>query len=438
MLTKERVLALQSENLLAEVLGFEMDEVAKSAQGTSVTTWAGKDFIDFTGGIAVHACGHNHPEIVQAIQEQAAKVVHVSDVMKHTPQLELVEWMHALFGQIVPGSDWTFLLKNSGSESIDAAAKLALKATGRKKFIAFDGAFHGRTLFATALSRSKCLHWEAYETFLEPLRAHILHAPAPRCCGCDLQQETCCVKGLEKLLESVGDEVAAVFMEPQQGEGGYVPFLPLAAQQIRRLTEKRGILLVADEIQTGWGRTGKWFGFEHLGITPDIVVFGKAIGGGLPLAGVAARRELMALWQTGEHGTTFGGNPLACAAGLAAMRIIEREGLVECAACLGALTKARLRPLLGKHGVVDVRGFGLMLGVELRDSDGQPDYARCNAVKLKARELGLLVMTCGAKIGNPLADNSTLRLIPPLNVSEEVLMQGLDILETALQQTPLV
>ena len=210
---------------------------------------------------------------------------------------------------------------------------------------------------------------------------------------------------------------------------------PVAAQKIRQLTREYGILLVADEIQSGFGRTGKWFGFEHLGIEPDVVVFGKAVGGGLPLAGIAARQELLAQWQPGEHGTTFGGNPLSCAAGLAALKTIAREKLVERAACLGVEIKARLRPLIGTCGVVDVRGNGLMLAVELRDANGKPDYARCEAVKLHARVNGLVLLTCGAKIGNPHTDCAALRLIPPLNTPEDLAHKAVDILLDALQHT---
>ena len=429
MLNRERVAELAAQNLLAEVVGYETEEVALSAEGASLTTYGGEQFIDFTGGIAVHACGHNHPEIVAAIARQAEQVLHVSDIMRHTPQLELAEWMRSLLARLIGDDSWAFLLMNSGSESIDSAAKLALKATGRSRFIAFDGAFHGRTLFATALSHSKQLHWDAYEPFLSPLRAHIHHAPSPR--------SGAAIEGLERLLETDGAQTAAVFFEAQQGEGGYLPWDPDAAQRLRELTQQYGILLIADEIQSGWGRTGRWFAFEHLGITPDLVVFGKAVGGGLPLAGVAAPQSTLSLWQPGEHGTTFGGNPLSCAAGLAALRIIEREGLVQRAARLGETIKARLTPLVGQHGIADVRGYGLMIGVELRDTDGKPDYARCEAVKRRARQAGLLLLTCGAKIGKPEADNATLRLIPPLNIAEETLHRGLDLFETALRQSPL-
>jgi len=435
MLTDKRILELNSAGLLAEVVGFETNEVARNASGTSVQTYGGQEFVDFTGGIAVHACGHGHAEVVAAITAQAAQVLHVSDIMRHTPQLELAQFLRERFAEAIGGpEDWTFLFMNSGSESIDSAAKLALKATGRKRLVAFEGAFHGRTLFATALSRSKTAHWSAYEPFLTPLREHIHHVAAPRCPrDCDHQQSHCCVKSLETLLESVGEEVAAVFFEAQQGEGGYVPMPPDAAQRIRELTQRYGILLIADEIQSGMGRTGRWFGFEHLGIQPDITVFGKAVGGGLPLAGIGAAQSLMGRWQPGEHGTTFGGNPIACAAGLAALRVIQRDGLVERSARLGEAVKARLCPLVGKYGVADVRGNGLMIGVELRDANGNPDYARCEAVKLRCRADGLLLLTCGAKIGNPLTDNSTIRLIPPLNTPEPILWQGLDVLESALK-----
>jgi 4-aminobutyrate aminotransferase len=436
MLSEERVQELYAENALAEVVGFETDEIALSAQGASLVTYRGQRYIDFTGGIAVHACGHNHPEIVAAIAEQAASVLHTSDIMRHAPQLELAHWLRGLFGRILPGASWSFQFMNSGSESIDTAAKLALKVTGRRKFVAFEGAFHGRTLFATALSRSKCLHWGACEEFLAPLRASIRHIPAPRRSREPAEQPERCLIVLEELLETIGGEVAAIFFEPQQGEGGYVPMSRQAAIRMRELAQKHGVLLVADEIQSGFGRTGKWFGFEHLGIAPDIVVFGKAVGGGLPLAGVAARQEVLERWQPGEHGTTFGGNPVSCAAGLAALQIIAREGLVERAACLGAQIKARLNPLVGQFGIADVRGNGLMIGVELRDAAGRPDYARCEAVKQACRREGLLVLTCGAKIGSPATDNAALRLIPALNTPDDVLQQGLDVFEGALRQVP--
>ncbi len=424
----EQILEWNTEGLLADVVGFETDEVARSARGAEVVTYRAKRFIDFTAGIAVHNAGHSHPDVVEAIREQAARVVHVSDTMRHAPQLALGHWMRGLFARVAPGPPWTFLYLNSGSESIEAAAKLAVKATGRSDFIAFQGAFHGRTMLATALSRSKRVHWEAYEPFLQTMRAHIHHAPAPR--GTEFLPE------LEKLLERVGSRTAALFLEPQQGEGGYHPVTPEAARRIRELTERYGILLVCDEIQTGWGRTGRWLGFQHLEIVPDIVVFGKAVGGGLPLAGLAVREDLMARWEPGEHGTTFGGNPLACAAGLAALQVMEREHLVDRSAKLGEQVRARLSPLVGHFGVSDVRGLGLMIGIELRDAAGRPDYARCEAVKRSAREEGLLILTCGAKIGDPAVDNATIRLIPPLNIPEPTLEKGLDILEESLRCVP--
>ena len=435
MLDEQAVDSLMAERALAEVVGFETDEVALEAAGSSIVTYHGRTFIDFTSGIAVNSVGHSHPDVVKAIVDQVQKVTHVSDTMRHTPQLELASWMRKRFHEATGSTEpWTFLLKNSGSESIDAAAKLALKATGRKKLIAFDGAFHGRTILGTTLSHSKKPHWAAYEQFLEPLRANVHHAPAPRCGGCGLHRgpEDCCANGLVQMLDAFGDDVAAVFMEPMQGEGGYRPFSPEAAAKIRQATAERGILLIMDEVQSGWGRTGKWFAFEHLGVVPDIVVFGKAVGGGLPLAGVAAPDSTMTKWEPGEHGTTFGGNPLSCAAGLAALRVIESEALVDRAARIGEEIKTRLSPMIGQHGVTDVRGRGLMIGIELSKPDGSPDYARCEAVKRIARDEGLLVLTCGAKIGKPGTDNSAIRLIPPLNVPDDIVAKALDIMVDAI------
>ena len=431
MLTDESVLALNQAGLLAEVLGFETDEVALKTDGTAIVTVAGRTFIDFTGGIAVHACGHCHPEIVAAIQAQAGRVLHTSDIMRHAPQLELAQFLREKLAA-TGLQEAAFVFMNSGSESNDAAAKLALKVTGRKKLVAFVGAFHGRTMLCSALSRSKQVHWQALEPFLAPLRSHILHAPAPRCAGCDLAHSACCNVGLERLFAEHGADIAAVFFEAQQGEGGYLPRTPESGKRLRALCDQYGALLIADEIQAGMGRTGRWFAYEHLGITPDIVVFGKAVGGGLPLAGLAARRTLLEQWEPGEHGTTFGGNPVSCAAGLAALRLLEREGLVERAARLGEAIKAELQPLVGTQGIVEVRGNGFMLGIELRTPEGLPDYARLERVKRACNHQGLLVLTCGARLGDPRADNATLRLIPPLNTPEEILWQGITLVKAAL------
>ena len=436
MIDENHILELNQAGLLSEVVGYETVEVAKLAAGSHLSTLSSHSFIDFTGGIAVHACGHNHPEVVEAIRKQAQLVLHTSDIMRHAPQLELADFLTTLLKQIDPSEPWQTLLMNSGSESIDSAAKLALKATGRHKFIAFEGAFHGRTLFASALSRSKALHWDAYEGFLGPLRSNIIHLPAPRCKACAIKRrERCCLDTLESILENQGDEIAAVFFEAQQGEGGYVPLEKEMAIKLRALSQKYGILLIADEIQAGFGRTGKWFGFQHLGIVPDMIVFGKAVGGGLPLAGVLAPTSLMEKWQAGEHGTTFGGNPVACASGLAALKIIAREDLLSRAAELGERIKLQLSQLVGMNGVSEVRGNGLMLGIELRDVNGNPDYQGIESVKLNCRKAGLLLLTCGAKIGKNDVDCAVIRIIPPLNIPEETLNEGIETLKSALLES---
>lgn len=437
MLDEQHILELNNQGLLAEVLGFETQEVARKADGSTLSTVKNEDFLDFTGGIAVHSCGHNHPEIIAAIQSQASRIVHTSDIMRHAPQLELAAFLRKKIAATIPGEPYSFVFMNSGSESIDSAAKFALKLTGRKRFIAFEGAFHGRTLFATALSCSKSAHWQAYDPIISTLRQNIHHLPAARCGECLVSRRNrCCLDAFESYLEQYGNETAAVFFEPQQGEGGYFPFATHAAQRIQELAKQHGILLIADEIQSGLGRTGRWFGFEHLNVAPDVIVFGKAVGGGLPLAGIAAPTSKLEQWLPGEHGTTFGGNPLACAAGLAALHIIEKEGLVERAARLGEYVKSVLRPLIGTHGVVDVRGNGLMLAIEFRDSNNNPDYHRTDAIKQACRDRKLLLLTCGAKIGHPQVDNSAIRLIPPLNIADADLDGGVNILIEAIKRIP--
>jgi len=413
--------------VLSNVISYETNEIVECARGSILHAQSGRDYIDFAAGVAVHPCGHGHPEILAAIGRQLAKTTHVADTMRHAPELELAQRIAELLSGALPGSDCSVLFLNSGSESVDAAAKLAVKATGRTDFLAFDGAFHGRTLFATALSRSKRLHWDAYEPLLAALRPHIHHAASPA-------NPSRCTATAEALVGDLDHRLAAVILESEQGEGGYLPFSPDVAQRITDAAHAAGALVIVDEVQSGLGRTGRWFGFEHLGIAPDIVVFGKAIGGGLPLAGIAARRDIMEKWQTGEHGTTFGGNPLACAAGLAAVAVIERDRLLSNADRLGQRVRARLEPMIGRLGIDDVRGWGLMIGVELRDKSGRPDYARCARVKEAALAGGLLVLTCGARIGDADADNSSLRLIPALNIPDSVLDQGLSILLNALAQ----
>jgi 4-aminobutyrate aminotransferase len=421
--------SLMTERSVAEVIAFETDEVAKSAHGAEIETYSGRRYLDFTSGVAVHACGQTHPEIVDAIARQAALFTHTADVTRHTPQLQLAHEIRRLLQQATGGTDpWTTLLLNSGSESVDAAAKLALKVTGRRRFLSFAGAFHGRTLFATALSNSKRLHLDAYERFLEPLRDRVHHVGPPP--GIDDER----MEGrAREILSLYGKDTAAVILEPIQGEGGYRPFTRDAATAIAQAARDEGALVIVDEVQTGFGRTGRWFGFQHLGLVPDIVVFGKSIGGGMPLAGVSATDALMRLWEPGEHGTTFGGNPVSCAAGLAALAIIERDDLVAAAAAKGAYAQDRLRRLQHRGVVSDVRGHGLMIGVELRRPDGTPDWTRCQAVKAEARENGLLVMTCGMRIDSPAWDTAALRLMPALNIDDQDLERGLDILESALE-----
>ncbi len=435
----ERIDEMLADDLLAEVLGFETRELAASAFGASIRAHSGRDFLDFTGGIAVHACGHNHSAVVGAIRRQAESLLHVSDTMRHEPQLALADWLRTKFANVLPGEPFQFLMLNSGSESIDAAAKLAMKVTGRHEFAAFEGAFHGRTMMATALSCSKRLHWQAYDPYISMMRDKVTHLPVPRAARRNaLGGPDRCIAALRKLFHEKGSQLAAVFFEGQQGEGGYFPMDFDVAQEMQRLARQFGVLVIADEIQAGCGRTGRWFSFEHLNIEPDIVVFGKAIGGGLPLAGLGARRSLMSQWLPGEHGSTFGGNPVSCAAGLAALQTIDEQGLLQNAAEMGMVATEMIKPLLDTCGLTDVRGYGLMLAIELRDGNGYPDYARCELVKSEARRNGLMLLTCGARIGKPQTDCAAIRIIPPLNIDRGTITHGITTLIHALVSVPVL
>jgi len=370
--------------------------VVKAGRGMALEDVDGNVFLDFMGGIAVASTGHCHPKVVRAIQEQASQLLHVcgSDFY-YEPMIALLEKLNAL----APGrSPKKVFLTNSGTEAIEAALKLARYATGRKQFVAFHGAFHGRTMGSLSLTASRSSHRGRFT----PLVPEVHHVPY----GSAADDA---VRYLEDVLfkyEVTPDQVAAVFVEPVQGEGGYVvprrDFLP----SLQALCRAHGILLVADEIQTGFGRTGKMFACEHWGVEPDILCVAKGIASGMPLGAMIARSEI-STWTRGVHGSTFGGNPVACAAALATLAIIE-DGLVENAAAVGAHLRDKLTALKNKHPVIsDVRGLGLMIGVEFSPAAASPTSGADlrNQVMLRCFEKGLLALHCG---------QSALRFCPPL------------------------
>jgi 4-aminobutyrate aminotransferase len=348
--------------------------------------------------------------VVAAIEEQARRFLHMSGTdFYYRSEIELAERLEA---KILPGTPARVFFTNSGAEAIEGAMKLARYATGRPSYIAFIGGFHGRTFGALSLTASKASQRRRFA----PLLSSVFHAPYPTAARGVTTDET--IARIEELFATVApaESVAAVFVEPIQGEGGYlVPpddFLP----RLRELTGKYGILLVADEVQSGMGRTGRLLAVEHWDVEPDIVCLAKGIASGLPLGAFIARAEQMS-WPPGSHGSTFGGNPLACAAGLVTLDLLE-EGLMENAAKVGAQLQDGLREIAATHSeITDVRGLGLMVGLEFKTAD------QANRLVQSAFERGLLLLTAGSR---------AVRLCPPLVLDSEEAATGLEIIEAAL------
>jgi 4-aminobutyrate aminotransferase len=364
--------------------------------------------------------------VVQAIQEQAARLLHgQANIVIHTAMLRFVE---ELLG-VMPGPLDTFFFSNSGAEAVEGAVKMARAATRRPNVIVFQGSFHGRTNATMAMTTSKTIYRAGYQ----PLAAGVFVAPYPYAYRYGWDEETTlrfCLRELKLLLKSqtAPEETAAIVVEPVLGEGGYVVppdgFMPA----LRELCDHYGILLVADEVQTGFGRTGKWFAVEHTDVVPDVLVMAKGIASGLPLSGLAVRRELMERWLPGSHGGTFGGNAVACAAAAATIQVLREERLIENAAERGQVLVAGLRQLQEAHPEIgDVRGRGLMIATEFTDPSGEPWTDRSKAIARAAFEEGLLLLTCGAY-------DNIIRWIPPLIVNTEQIRDGLQRFERAVDR----
>src|ERR1700682_2351320 len=384
--------------------------VMERGEGCWVTDVDGNQFLDFTAGIAVVTTGHSHPKVVAAIEEQTRRFLHMSGTdFYYQSEIELAERLEA---KILPGTPAKVFFTNSGAEAIEGAMKLARFATGRPSYIAFIGAFHGRTFGALSLTASKASQRRRFA----PLLSSVFHAPFPTASHGVTTDET--MARLEELFATVAppESVAAVFVEPIQGEGGYlVPpddFLP----RLRELTLKHGILLVADEVQSGMGRTGKLLAIEHWGVEPDIVCLAKGIASGLPLGAFIARAEQMN-WPPGSHGSTFGGNPVACAAGIATLDLLE-DGLMENAARVGAIMQDGLREIASTHHqITDIRGKGLMLAIEFKTPEQAAQLVQA------AFERGLLLLPAGSR---------AVRISPPLVLNPEEAATGLEIIDSAL------
>jgi len=400
--------------------------VISRGEGAFVEDVDGNVFLDCTAGIAVTSTGHSHPDVVAAIVEQAGKFLHMSGTdFYYEPQVRLAEELSAIAP--MPGPHRTFF-GNSGTEAMEAAIKLARYHTKRQNLIAFFGAFHGRSMGSLSLTASKLAQRKGFS----PLVPGVFHVPYANCYRCPVNAtpDSCaaeCLRFLEEqtLVHVVSpDEVAAIVVEPIQGEGGYVVPPNVFHERLRELTSRHGMLLVVDEVQSGMGRTGKWFAIEHAGVQPDMVATAKGIASGLPLGVVIARSALMA-WPAGAHASTFGGNPVACAASLATITLI-REQLMKNAADVGGHLLAAVKELMKKHQLIgDVRGRGLMIGIELvRDRQTKERaVTERDRVVLECFRRGLLVLGAG---------RNAIRLSPPLVLTRDQADTAVRILDEAL------
>lgn len=395
-------------------------------RGTEVWDVDGNRFLDFSAGIAVVSTGHSNPKVVKALQEQAEKFIHISSDYYHEKWIELAEKLD----EIAPYQELAVsFMANSGAEAVESALKLARYHTGRPQFIGFFDSFHGRTMGAITMTASK----NTYRRKFSPLMNGVHHVPYPNPYRPVLISENdegygeTVVRYMEEHILGrlvAPDEVAGVLVEPIQGEGGYVvppaDFFPA----LRKLCDKHGMLLIADEVQSGMGRTGKWWAIENFGVEPDIVCAAKGIASGMPLGAIMARRSIMN-WPRGSHGNTYGGNPMSCVAALATIDLIE-NGYMENARTVGAYALEKLQGIMARHpSVGQVRGIGLMLGIEFvtdRTSKKRAGELRDAIVDL-AFERGLLMLGCG---------KNTIRVSPPLNVTKAEIDEGFELFEAAI------
>ncbi len=386
-----------------------------SGQGCTVTTSAGEEYLDFSSGIAVTSTGHCHPHVVEAIADQAARFIHAQvNVYRHTRLAELA----GRLAEISPAGIDTFFFANSGAEATEASVKLAKQVTGRPNVIVFQGSFHGRTHLAMAMTTSKTV----YRAGHSPLPAGVFVAPFPHR---DDEVEPC-LDALRLVLatQTAPAETAAILIEPVLGEGGYVPAPTAFLAGIEALCAEHGILFVADEVQSGFGRTGTMFNVEQHGVRPDVVVMAKGLASGFPISAVRAAAALMARWPTGSHGGTYGGNPIGCAAAIATIDVLTEPGFLDGVRARGEQLRAGLRALADEDGgVVDVRGPGLMVACELTDA------ARVGAVLRHCLEDGhLILMNAGT-------DGASIRWMPPLVVTDAEIASALATFGKALAAT---
>lgn len=380
-------------------------------EGCYVITEDGRKVLDFASGVAVNNLGFKNPEVVQAIREQLETMIHVGhNVVYNESYVKLAEKLVEL-----TGGDTKVYFSNSGAEANDGAMKLAKYVTKRPGIIAFRNSFHGRTIGSLSITGSN----SGYRKYYEPLMPAVYWADYN-----DLEQFDAI---FEKLIAP--ECVAAIIVEPVQGEGGYVVPKPEFLKGLRKICDDHGIMLIFDEVQTGIGRTGELYAYQTFGVKPDILTSAKALGGGVPLSAIIAKKEIMDQWPAGAHGGTFGGNPLACAAGLKTLEIIERDHLLDNCKKQGAYFLDKLKDLQAKYParIKEVRGVGLMVAMELCDEAGKPDAKLTAAIKAGALEKDLLLLTCGS-------DHNVVRFIAPLIVGKEEIDKAMDIIAGVFEE----
>ncbi|KAF2430471.1 4-aminobutyrate aminotransferase [Tothia fuscella] len=407
-------------------------EVFAEGSGSYVTTVEGKKLLDFTSGIGVVNLGHCHPSVTKAAQYQVGKLVHGQvNIAFHQPYLSLIE---SLLPLMPHKSLDTFFFWNSGAEAVEAAVKLARHATKKQNVIVMQGSYHGRTFGTMAMTRSKTIYGEGYG----PLMPGVFPVPFPYCTQCSIRQqsdgkfgfENCCmdpIRQLKLLLkqQTAPSETSAIFIEPVLGEGGYVVPPAEYLAEVRKICDENNILLVADEVQCGFGRTGKMFAIEHWNVRPDILIMAKGIANGFPLSGIVSRKELMDMQKPGSMGGTYAGNAVSCAAGVAVAKAFKDEKILDNVTARGAELKAMLTALQKDPKtskiIYDVRGLGLMVGLEFTPGSGA-----AAKVQAKCMEQGMLVLTTSVF--------DTLRFIPPLNITKDDMAKGCEIIKTAIQE----
>ena len=399
---------------------------ATRGEGMYLFDEAGNRYLDFSSGIGVTGTGHCHPKVVAAAQKQVETLIHGQyAIMKHPP----LEQMAARLGERMPEGLTSVFFSNAGTEAVEASIRLARQATGRPNIITFQGCFHGRTMGSLSTTTSSV----GLRAGVAPLMGGVVVAPFPNTFRLRMDEDTAtdfCLRELDNILhtQSAPAETAAMLIEPIQGEAGYVPANTRFMQGLREICDRHGILLIMDEVQAGYGRSGLFWGHEYFQATPDVVISAKGLASGFPLSAMVARPDIMEKGWPGSQGGTYGGNAVACAAALATLEVYDEENLVENAAQQGAKLRKLLEEVQASDpAIIDVRGKGLMQGTEIADADGNPDGDRAMRILQEAEKRGMVMIRCGAYGGQ------IIRWLPPLIVTSEQIDEGVNIFADALK-----